>query len=40
MGMVFCQGCGKQLHDKKQAIKDRDLIREAQREVKNYSKGF
>lgn len=31
---------GKQLHDKKQSIKDRDLIREAQREVKNYSKGF
>lgn len=31
---------GKQLHDKKQAIKDRDLLREAQRELKNYNKGF
>lgn len=31
---------GKQLHDKRQAIKDRDLEREAQRELKNYNKGF
>lgn len=36
--MSLCRG--KQLHDKKQAIKDRDLEREAKRELKNYSKGF
>ena len=31
---------GKQLHDKKQAIKDRDLTRQAQRDLKDYTKGF
>jgi SsrA-binding protein len=28
---------GKQLHDKRQALKDRDLAREAQRQLDNYS---
>jgi SsrA-binding protein len=28
---------GKQLHDKRQAIKDRDLAREAERQLSKYS---
>lgn len=31
---------GKQLHDKKEAIKNKDLIRQAQRDLKDYSRGF